>query len=59
MFESNTNPPNYDAKTLGLVSVSGTAVSGLYNASNNTTADFNRYQKYASIGFGSTLYSSI
>ena len=59
VFESNTNPPHYDAKTLGLVSVSGTAVSGLYNPANNTTADFNRYQKYASIGFGSTLSSNI
>jgi len=59
VFESNTNPPNYDAKTLGLVSVSGTAVSGLYNSANNTTADFNRYQKYASIGFGSTLFNAI
>jgi len=59
VFESNTNPPNYDAKTLGLVSVSGTAVSGLYNSANNTTADFNRYQKNASIGFGSTLSSAI
>jgi hypothetical protein len=59
VFESNTNPPNYDEKTLGLVNVSGTAVSGLYNSNNNTTADFNRYQKYASIGFGSTLSSNI
>jgi len=59
VFESNTNPPNYDAKTLGLVSVSGTAVSGLYNPANNTTADFNKYQKYASIGFGSSTYSDI
>ena len=59
VFESNTNPPNYDSKTLGLVSVSGTAVSGLYNPSKNTTADFNKYQKYASIGFGSSSYSDI
>jgi hypothetical protein len=59
VFESNTNPPNYDEKTLGLVSVSGIAVSGFYNSANNTTADFNRYQKYASIGFGSTLFSAI
>ena len=42
VFESNTNPPNYDAKTLGLVSVSGTAVSGLYNSATNTTTDFNK-----------------
>ena len=59
VFESNTNPPNYDAKTLGLINVSGTAVSGLYNPANNTTADFNNYQKYASIGFGSSNYSDI
>ena len=59
VFESNTNPPSYDAKTLGLVSVSGTAVSGLYNSATNTTADFNKYQKYASIGFGSTISSNI
>ena len=59
VFESNTNPPNYDEKTLGLVSVSGTAISGIYNPATNTTADFDRYQKYASIGFGSTLSSNI
>ena len=59
VFESNTNPPSYDAKTLGLVNVSGTAVSGIYNPTNNTTANFNKYQKYASIGFGSTTYSGI
>jgi hypothetical protein len=59
VFESNTNPPNYDEKTLGLVSVSGTAVSGLYNPANDTTADFERYQKYASIGFGSSSSSII
>lgn len=59
VFESNTNPPNYDAKTFGLVNVSGTAVSGIYNPTNDTYADFNKYQKYASIGFGSTLYSDI
>ncbi len=59
VFESNTNPPNYDTKTLGLVSVSGTAVSGLYNPSNDTTADFTKYQKNASIGFGSTVSSNI
>lgn len=59
VFESNTNPPNYDAKTLGLANVSGTAVSGIYNPSNNTTANFDKYQKNASIGFGSTLYSDI
>jgi hypothetical protein len=59
VFESNTNPPSYDQKTSGLVSVSGTAISGLYNPANNTTANFNKYQKYASIGFGSTLYSNI
>ena len=59
VFESNTNPPNYDNKTLGLVSVSGTAVSGLYNTSNNTFANFNRYQKYALVGFGSTVSNSI
>jgi len=59
VFESNTNPPNYDAKTLGLVSVSGTAISGLYNALNNTNTNFNKYQKYASIGFGSTTYAGI
>ena len=59
VFESNTNPPNYDEKTLGLVNVSGTAVSGIYNPAKNSLADFNRYQKYASIGFGSTVYSGI
>ena len=31
----------------------------IYNSANNTTADFDRYQKYASIGFGSTLFSAI
>jgi hypothetical protein len=59
VFESNTNPPNYDEKTLGLVNVSGTAVSGIYNPGNNSTTDFNRYQKFASIGFGSTIYNDI
>lgn len=59
VFESNTNPPSFDAKTFGLVSVTGTAVSSLYNPSNNTIADFSKYQKYASIGFGSTTYAGI
>ena len=59
VFESNTNPPSYDVKTQGLVSVSGTAVSGLYNPANNTAANFNKYQKYASIGFGSTIENNI
>ena len=59
VFESNTNPPNYDEKTLGLVNVSGTAVSGIYNPINNSVSDFNKYQKNASIGFGSTTYSNI
>jgi hypothetical protein len=59
VFESNTNPPNYDEKTLGLVSVSGTAVSGIYNPATNTTTNFNKYQKYASIGFGGTISSNI
>lgn len=59
VFESNTNPPNYDQKTKGLASVSGTAVSGIYNPANNTYTDFNIYNKNAYIGFGSTLYSNI
>lgn len=59
VFESNTNPPNYDSKTLGLVNVSGTAVSASYNPANNTTANFEIYQKNASIGFGSTTPGNI
>ncbi len=59
VFESNTNPPDYDAKTLGLVNVTGTAVSGIYNSANNSYTYFDNYQKYASIGFGSTIYNDI
>jgi hypothetical protein len=59
VFESNTNPPDYDNNTNGLVNVSGTAVSGIYNSSNDTYANFDLYQKNASIGFGSSSYLSI
>ena len=59
VFESNTNPPSYDNKTKGLVNVNGTTVSGIYNPGNNTYTDFAAYQKYASIGFGSSVSSNI
>lgn len=59
VFESNTNPPNYDTKTLGLVNVSGTAVSGVYNPANDTYTNFNLYQKNAQIGFGSSSFEDI
>ena len=59
VFESNTNPPDYDTNTKGLVTVSGTAVSGVYNPSNNTYADFTVYRKNSSIGFGSSSFAEI
>ncbi len=59
VFESNTNPPSYDTKTKGLVDVNGTAITGIYNPANNTYANFSIYQKYASIGFGSSVVTDI
>ena len=59
VFESNTNPPSYDSKTKGLVEVNGTTVTGIFNQLNNTYADFSIYQKFASIGFGSSVVSNI
>ena len=59
VFESNTNPPEYDENTTGLVSVDNTSVSGLYNSANDTYTNFENYLSNAQIGFGSTAYSNI
>jgi hypothetical protein len=59
VFESNTNPPNYDNFTNGLVSVSGTTVTGSINPANSTFVDFTKYQTNSFIGFGSSNNSDI
>lgn len=50
----NKFPSFYDTNTTGLVNVSGTAVTGLYDYSLQTYTNFVKYNVNSSIGFGST-----
>jgi len=59
VFENNSLPPAYDEKTNGLINISGSAISGIYNATFNTNTNFLDYKKNAQIGFGSSTYSNI
>ena len=59
VFENNSLPPAYDEKTNGLISISGSAISGVYNTTYNTSTNFLDYKKNAQIGFGSSLYTNI
>lgn len=59
VFESNTNPPEFDENTSGLVNVENSLVEGIYNPANNTYTNFENYLANAQIGFGSTAYSNI
>ncbi len=59
VFENNSLPPAYDQKTSGLINVSGTAISGVYNATFNTFTNFLDYKPNAQIGFGSSSYQNI
>jgi len=59
VFENNSLPPAYDEKTNGLISISGSAISGVYSTTYNTNTNFLDYKKNAQIGFGSSLYSNI
>ena len=59
VFESNTNPPEYDESTSGLVNVDNTLVTGIYNPLNDSYTNFENYLANSQIGFGSTAYSNI
>ena len=59
VFENNSLPPAYDEKTSGLINISGSAISGVYNSTFNTYTNFLDYKKNALIGFGSSTYSNI
>ena len=59
VLESNTLQPVYDEKTFGLINLSDTQVTGIYNPGNNTYPDFTKYLENAEIGIGGTLASQI
>lgn len=50
----NKLPSLYDVNTTGLVNVSGTAVTGVYDFTLQTYTNFTKYKLNSSIGFGST-----
>ena len=59
VLESNTVPPIYDQKTKGLINISDSSISGIYNPLNGTYADFQQYLVNAEVGFGATKASQI
>jgi hypothetical protein len=55
----NAFPEIYDTNTTGLVNVTTTSVEGVYDYDLQTTTNFSKYNTGSSIGFGSTVASSI
>lgn len=47
-------PPTYDPFVKGSINIDDTIVTGVYNPVNNTYANFDRYNKGAKLGIGST-----
>lgn len=59
VLETTTLPPTYDPYVNGLINISNGDVTGIYNITNNTFANFSRYLPGAEIGYGSTSGTAI
>ena len=59
VFVINKYPSFYDVFTTGLVNVSGTAVTGVYDYTLQTDTKFTKYNTNSFIGFGSTNPTNI
>jgi hypothetical protein len=59
VFAINKFPSFYDTLTTGLVDVSGTAVTGVYDYTLQTSTKFTKYNTNSFIGFGSTIPDNI
>ena len=59
VLDISSLPPTYDPNVTGLVNVSGSAITGIYNQNKNTYADFSRYLIGSELGIGSTVGTAV